>query len=661
MIPTFLSIEKEQSMKLIQTALTTAYVAVLTAAMPSFGAATVTTNSTGIVYDIAPWQKSENHETTAARLAWPGQALADIVAVKGTMAGSWMGTYYVEGLIYDRTDEAFKVQFQTNDGSTKVKIVRAELAQAAEGVTIRLTGAALVNSGLGTVQPDSVIDASTTPIGAGGYGVKGVEAYGDVYEVDGFPVPPEGGITINGGTLRVNVSDDVDSSAAISGNGRLWLAEGASAAPREVAYSTALPKDASWVTVVADAQLADVVLTGGEMGGGWVEGTQACTLYHATTNGDGVITVQLQRLSWGASRCVRVQIRQGGASIQARGVDSYGTSGDHMGEDATSWGSNNGGFSQGGYTISSLTFSRGGPYGVTLTGAKSWKGGTKVDGVRLNVRSSILPDRSTVKVANGGILGLVVGNNWDHYPNNTYDLAAGTRLLASGWTSVNITDTIIADAADVFFHDTQYLNKLTLKNGATVAGATIRVGSAEPVLWHTSGSEPCVVSAPVATVKTTSAPTLTFDTGADLVLGGGVSELNATYAGMQIVKTGAGKLTCGGAVSSTANLTLGGGTLAIGTGLRAAGLVLADDSTLEIASGKTAQFGASSGIAWTQGKILTLAGAFGESDQTLRVGTDENGLTKAQARSLRRDNQKGYLDAQGWVHLTAFPFVLVVR
>ena len=45
----------------------------------------MTTNDTGIVYDISPWQKSESHETTAARLAWSGKALADIVAVKGTI------------------------------------------------------------------------------------------------------------------------------------------------------------------------------------------------------------------------------------------------------------------------------------------------------------------------------------------------------------------------------------------------------------------------------------------------------------------------------------------------------------------------------------------------------------------------------------------------
>ena len=69
-------------------------------------------------------------------MRWPGKALADIVAVKGTMAGGWMGTYYVEGLIYGRTDEAFQVQFQIHDGSTKVKIVRAELAQTAEGAFV---------------------------------------------------------------------------------------------------------------------------------------------------------------------------------------------------------------------------------------------------------------------------------------------------------------------------------------------------------------------------------------------------------------------------------------------------------------------------------------------------------------------------------------------
>ena len=644
----------------MQTTLATASVAVLAAVMPSFGAATVTTNDTGIVYDISPWQKSENHETTAARLAWPGKTLADIVAVKGTMAGSWIGNHYVEGLIYDRTDDSFKVQFQTTEGSAKVKIVRAELAQTAEGVTIRLTGAALANSGLGTLQPDSVFSGSSTPIGAGGYGVKGVEAYGDVYVVDEFPVPPTGGIVVTGGTLRVNVSADVLSSAAISGNGRLWLAEGSAAASREVTYSTALPADSSWATVVEDAQLADVTLTGAVMGGGWVEGSLDCGLYNAATQSDGSIIVQLQRLSWGASRCVRVQIRQAGVNIQAKGLDSYGVSGDHLGEDATTW-TKNSGFKDSGYIISSLTFSCVGPYGVTLTGGKTWKGGTKVDGVRLNVRGSILPDRSTVKVVNGGILELAVGNEWNHYPNNTYDLAAGTRLMASAWTSVNSTDTIIADAADVFFYDTQYLNKLTLKNGATVSGATIRVGNAEPVVWRTSGSGTCIVSAPIATVRTSSGPTLTFDTDADLVLQGGVSELNSTYAGMQIVKTGVGKLTFGNAVSSTGNLTLAGGTLAVGNGLTAAGLVLADDSTLEIAAGKTAQFSASSGLAWTQGNILTLAGAFGESDQTLRVGTDASGLTRPQARAMRRDDQKGYLDDLGWVHLTAFPFVLVVR
>ena len=180
-------------------------------------------------------------------------------------------------------------------------------------------------------------------------------------------------------------------------------------------------------------------------------------------------------------------------------------------------------------------------------------------------------------------------------------------------------------------------------------------------MWRTSGSGPCVVSAPVATVKTSSAPTLTFDTGADLLLEGGVSELSASYAGMQIVKTGAGKLTFGGAVSSTANLTMDGGTLVVGNGLTAAGLVLTEDSTLEIAAGKTAQFGASSGLAWTQGKILTLVGSFRESDQTLRFGTDENGLIKAQARAMRKDGLKAYLDAEGWVRLMSRGVVLVVH
>ena len=62
--------------------------AAMAAALPSFGAATVTENETGISYDFPSWTKSTDYETTAARLAWPGKTLADIVAVKGTVNGS---------------------------------------------------------------------------------------------------------------------------------------------------------------------------------------------------------------------------------------------------------------------------------------------------------------------------------------------------------------------------------------------------------------------------------------------------------------------------------------------------------------------------------------------------------------------------------------------
>jgi len=90
-----------------------ATLSVLTSFLPAFGETTVTTNETGIVYNIGCWTKSESHETTAVRLAWPGKTLADIVAVKGTECGDWIGAdYYVDGVIYDRTDESFKVQFQ---------------------------------------------------------------------------------------------------------------------------------------------------------------------------------------------------------------------------------------------------------------------------------------------------------------------------------------------------------------------------------------------------------------------------------------------------------------------------------------------------------------------------------------------------------------------
>jgi len=638
-----------------------AILCVTAATLSAFGAATVTTNETGIVYDIACWTKSESYETTTARLAWPGKSLADIVAIKGTVNGSWIGCdYYVTGLIYDRTDEALKVQFQMSDSPGKVKAVRAELVWTPEGVTIRQTGAAIATQSLGTLIADSILDSSTTPKGASGYGVKGVEAYGDIHEIVEFPQPPSGGIAISNGTLRVKVSADVFSSAPISGNGRLAFVEGATP-PSTLTSSATLPANGSWVTVLENTDLSAVTLTGSDFGGGWVEGTTTCTPYRPATQSDGSIIVQLQRLSWGASRCVRVQLKQVGADVQAKGIDSYGTPGDHLGEDATTWKDGTTGFSGGGYVISNLAFTRSDRYGVTLRGAKSWQGGTLVDGVRLVIRDSILPDRSTVKVSNGGILQLSAENVYNHYPRNTYDLAPGTQLSIDAFDAVNCGDTVIADAAavKVISDHRAYLNDLTLKNGATLSGYTVRVGNTGAAVWRTSGELPISISTSIETVRYGTDP-MTFNVGADIAFTGNIWEFG-TRECMPLAKTGSGKLTLNGNVTSTASLTKNGGALSLNGNLKAAGLVLENDSTLEIAAGKTAQFGNSSGLTWTQDKILTLVGAFGESDQTLRVGTDANGLTRRQVKSLRWGKEKGTIDDQGWVHLASSGLFLFVR
>lgn len=528
--------------------------------------------------------------------------------------------------------------------------MRAECAQTAEGVTIRLTGAVMKPGTLGQPLADSLFVGSSTPVGSGGYGVKGVEAYGDVYEVDGFPQQETGSLIVTGGTLRVKVSTDVWSSSPIAGNGRLWFSEGTPSATREVVAPTTLPANSSWITVLPAADLKDVVLTGGDMTGGWVDAAPACTPYHAATQADGSIIVQLQRLSWNAGRCVRVQLRQNGGNVEAKGIDSYGASNVQLGSDATKWGNPNTGFKDGGYIISNLKFSRSGPYGVALQGTKTWQGGTKIDGVRLGVLNSIMPDRSTVKVTNGGILQLSAENVFDHYPCNTYDLAPGTQLFIDAFDAVNCGDKVIADAAavKVISDHRAYLNDLTLKNGATLSGHTVRVGNTGAAVWRTSGELPISISTSIETVRYGTDP-MTFDVGADIVLAGNIWEFSSRER-MPLVKAGNGCLTLGGNVTSTANLTLNGGTTVLNGNLTAAGLVLADDSTLEIAAGKTAMFGDSSALAWTAGKLLNLVGAFDDADRTLRIGTTAAALTRPQLKAIRIGSMRAFLDDEGWLH-----------
>lgn len=346
---------------------------------------------------------------------------------------------------------------------------------------------------------------------------------------------------------------------------------------------------------------------------------------------------------------MRVQLRQNGANVQAKGIDSYGKSGVQLGEDATKW-DKNGGFADGGYVISNLKFTRSGPYSVTLRGTKTWQGGTQVEGVRLAILSSILPDRSTVKVTNGGILQLSAENAYDHYPRNTYDLAPGTQLYIDAFDAVNCGDKVIADAAavKVISDHRAYLNDLTLKNGATLSGHTVRVGNTGPAVWRMSGEQPIAITLSVETVRY-STDSLTFDVGVGTSLDGHIWEF-ASRERMPIVKTGGASLTIGGKVTSTSTLTQGGGTLALNDNLTAAGLVLADDSTLAVAAGKTAQFGDSSALAWTEGKMLNLVGAFDEADQTLRIGTTVAGLSRSQLKAIRIGSMKAFLDDEGWVH-----------
>lgn len=645
-----------------KTRMTAAAVFMLACAVPllSFGQTTVLTNDTGIVFDWLMWPKSNEHETTEARLAWPGKVLTDVGLIKGTMAGAWIDpkfeSCYVEGLIYDRTPSSLKVQFQCVYAP---KVLRAELDQTTDGVTIRLTGAGVMTLPLGDIQPDSVF-SGTTPIGADGYGVKGVEVYeGSVYEMAEFPRPEKGGIIISNGTLRVNLSKDVITSVPISGNGRLWVA--ASETPSaELTSDVTLPADESWVTVLENTDLKNVKLTGGDFSGDWVDKAVKCEPYNEILQGDGSIIVQLQRMSWNEARCVRISLRQQGDNVEAKGLDSYGSSDAKLGDDATKWKKNDG-FSTGHYIISNLSFSRDVPYSITLRGEKTWERGTLVDGVRFNVFESIMPDHSTVVVTNGGILQLSAENVWDHFPTNTYELSLGAQLWVAAFDAVNCGDTVIADGAQIkILEQVSYFNALTLKNGATLSGGTVRVGNVGAAVWRTVGEQPIVVTTSIETVECGNDP-ITFDVTADLELVGRIFEFEKRKR-MPIVKEGRGVLTFGDTVTSTGTMRLNGGGVVVNDNLSVnGGLILGGDSSLTIASGKSALFGDSSTLTWTAGKTLNLFGAFADEDKTLRIGSTKAGLRTSYLRAIRIGSSRACLDDEGWVHQKGPGLILLFR
>lgn len=499
-----------------------------------------------------------------------------------------------------------------------------------------------------------------------------------------------GGSITNDGQFRFCSASDQQLSGTLSGAGSLVMdAQTKHIVP--ITYANFLTS--SQTLIIPKAVLSDCFGAGGRMGGASINSGSASVpadAYFFTNNGQSV-TYQMQIYEGEATKCVKVELAQSGAGITAIGRYAKYVFGNQLGFD----------FDQGGtlldiatslvtthYGVAETTLNFLIPSQLTLSGANRYSGGTVVNGGILEVTATnaALPFTGQVTVNNGGelVLNAVILSHLLPGVGNLTPITinrGGTLTLAKPHNvgasrPVIINGGTLQSTAHDDYDCVNYVNNLTLQNGARVTGYKLRMGGFDvPASLIVSGTNASSIEAGISMVKLSSQSLSTLIvnvadvTGTpepDLVISGVIRDYSSTLTGLPVFKTGAGTLLLSnanthigpitvtqGVLALGANqalntdnpLTLNGGKLEMGSFTNAVGtLTLAKNSEIALGSGSLA-FANSSAKTWSG--TLTLSGTLGP--KTLRFGTSENALTVQQLAAITFDGSRVQLKSDGYL------------
>ena len=516
------------------------------------------------------------------------------------------------------------------------------------------------------------IDIVNGTLEIGGSGQLGAGAYA-------------GAIT-NSGQLLYSSSVSQSLCGSVSGTGSLVMeSEGKSPAPLKYALFL-LPAP---TVIFQNASLSDCVGADGRLGGASISGGSCdADAYYFSNQGTNV-TYQLQATNDVYTKCVKVELIQSGPHIAARLIYAKYVSGDQRGFD----------FDAGGNTFSIATTYAEAGYGVpetvislnqysklTLAATNTYTGGTSVNRGTLEASATAyaLPSAGAITVNSGGELmlkvsGMSVGNAGGVGNGNPISVNAGGVLTLATNFNAGFSRLITLDGGTLnstFLENNDsanYVNNLSLLNGARVTGYKLRMGYNSSAVVAVSGASASSIEAGLNLVKNSSY-TLTFnvadasgDAASDLTIPGVIRDYDtAGFAGLPIIKAGAGTLCFSGANTHTGPITvtagtfslgtngtlnsgnpitLSGGTLDMGAYTNTVGaLTVSTNSAIALGPGQLA-FADSSGTEWTH--TLTLSGEL--DAHTLRFGTNGVALTPGQLSAIKLNGKNVRLRSDGYL------------
>lgn len=197
-----------------------------------------------------------------------------------------------------------------------------------------------------------------------------------------------------------------------------------------------------------------------------------------------------------------------------------------------------------------------------ISGANTYTGATNVNAGTLELNGSVgfnagvIPSTSLTTVASGA--ELKVAANWNTQANDAVVLNGGTLNYTSG----SSTDS------------TNYLNTITLNDGAQMTGNPVRLGWESDATLTVGGSSASTISSGFMLVNSNGSAPLrtttmnvadaTSDTNTDLAVSGVISNHGAPYHAAALTKTGAGTLVLSGANTYDGATTVSAGVLRLG-------------------------------------------------------------------------------------------------
>jgi len=664
-----------------------------------------------------------NFLTASSTILFTNVTLSRFVRVAAIMSGSSISYTNTPASPYYFTNSGSTatVQMQAYNGGY-TKCVKVELTQSGSDIAGRVLYAKYHSSGLNVIGYDFDAGGGTdnsiaTSYTAGGYGISllsltathiltlsGVNTYsGDTaigigtLEIAGGGQLGSGsyaGSITNSGRFLYNSTADQSLHGVISGTGSL-VKDSPGKVSTTVSYTNFLPQAPTLVTVVPNALLSECVSADGIIGGQSVAGGGGSVPADAYffTNLGATVTYQLQAIDGAWLKCVKVELVQSGVNIAARALYAkyISNSGNPPGFNFdTGIGSTSVGiatsYSTAGYGAAEtvLTITR--HSRLTLSGTNTYSGGTVVNcGVLEAVtNASALPSTGGITVNSGGELVLRVGplpsgNTGGAGNGNPITVnSGGTLTLASIFNAGStrpitisggtLNSIVTEDSSD----NANYINNLTLKNGAQVVGYKVRMGYFLPAVITVSGTSASSIAAGLNLVRqsnqtlTLNVADVTGNADPDLSIPGVLRDFNDSLSGLPIVKTGAGTVRLSGANTHKGPITVTAGTVALGTnntlnannsfvltgGTLDMGsfsnvvgtLTVATNSVLVLGSGRLA-FADSSATSWTN--ALTLTGTL--DSQTLRFGTNTAALTSAQLSAINLNGKRVRIKIDGYL------------